>query len=826
MKTHFTIIMITFICFLTQNVKAAPVMGNDRIVVKFNLGVTLTYGRDADGRRTYGLPGFDVLNSTYGVKGVEKLFIGEYNNSMSQYYTVYFPIPPRDINTAIADYSNLAVVELAEPIYVPELFQTFPNDPLFNFEPEGNYWDGAPNVTKEQWYLYNDGDMNDDGIEDGTLRSDIHAPEAWNIQTGSSNVILGMIDTGLWWDHPDIINNLWTNSGEEGNPDELYQPWLSDDVDENDISGDWGDINNDGCPGDCGVDDDNDGGIDFEDQEIVESILNDDLDDDYDTTSEDEPDGLFDDSNNNGKDDDADVTAFYPELKIEDPSKWEYLSWFFNDRNEDGWWDFGEERPCNPDFGDCEGFNPPYENITQARGLKQTESFRHDYIDDWDGAAFDDDENGYVDDVISLVRDPGTGQHGTMVAGVAGAEGKPSDNTETIEGIAGVMWDCKIMPLLCGVIGSQLPQSLHYASKMEVNVVNMSVGVYSNSAIETAIQTAYTANIVLVAAAGNDDDEAILYPASHNSIISVASTDPYDVKANYSNYHEDLDVCAPGKWITRITPNPTTPYSTDNGGTSHASPQVAGLAGLIISEVPDISNDMVRDIIKQTANNIDALNPGYEGKLGDGRINAGAALQLIIDAPVAPSNLTLNNVGGNPYLNWDANEEADIKGYNLYKEVSIYIGPPRPLYDTQTFMNFTTNTSYTDNYFSISSGNDIVKYWVKAVDITNQKSGPSNNVQTTGQSWIQWKQVAEASIPKDYSLSPNYPNPFNPTTTIRYDLPEATYVSLVIYDILGRKVRTLRDSREVAGFKSVVWDGKDDAGNSVSTGIYIYLLKA
>ncbi|MFQ6608761.1 MAG: FlgD immunoglobulin-like domain containing protein, partial [Fidelibacterota bacterium] len=72
---------------------------------------------------------------------------------------------------------------------------------------------------------------------------------------------------------------------------------------------------------------------------------------------------------------------------------------------------------------------------------------------------------------------------------------------------------------------------------------------------------------------------------------------------------------------------------------------------------------------------------------------------------------------------------------------------------------------------------------------------------------------------------PNHPNPFNPTTTIRYDLPEPSYVSLVIYDILGREVRRLLDSRVDAGFKSVVWDGRDDTGNSVSTGIYIYMLR-
>ena len=68
----------------------------------------------------------------------------------------------------------------------------------------------------------------------------------------------------------------------------------------------------------------------------------------------------------------------------------------------------------------------------------------------------------------------------------------------------------------------------------------------------------------------------------------------------------------------------------------------------------------------------------------------------------------------------------------------------------------------------------------------------------------------------------DYPNPFNPTTTIRYDLPTNSKVRLIIYDILGRKVTELVTGRVVAGSHSVVWDGKDNFGNPVSSGVYIY----
>jgi hypothetical protein len=80
-------------------------------------------------------------------------------------------------------------------------------------------------------------------------------------------------------------------------------------------------------------------------------------------------------------------------------------------------------------------------------------------------------------------------------------------------------------------------------------------------------------------------------------------------------------------------------------------------------------------------------------------------------------------------------------------------------------------------------------------------------------------------LPTEYRLYQCFPNPFNPRTTIRYDLPEQTLVRLEIFDVSGRLVRKLVDSeREDAGRRWVVWDGTDDAGRSVSTGIYSYKL--
>lgn len=82
-----------------------------------------------------------------------------------------------------------------------------------------------------------------------------------------------------------------------------------------------------------------------------------------------------------------------------------------------------------------------------------------------------------------------------------------------------------------------------------------------------------------------------------------------------------------------------------------------------------------------------------------------------------------------------------------------------------------------------------------------------------------------ADIPITYDLYQNHPNPFNPATTIRYELPEASRVALTIYNIMGREVNTW-NLLEPPGYRQVVWDGRDGNGRPVPTGIYMYRIVA
>jgi len=155
--------------------------------------------------------------------------------------------------------------------------------------------------------------------------------------------------------------------------------------------------------------------------------------------------------------------------------------------------------------------------------------------------------------------------HGTHCAGIAGAV------TNNSKGIAGVSWNCKIMPVrngfkikyMSGTYGimenDDSANAIIYAADNGADVISMSWGGYFKSQlIKDALNYAYSNDVILVAAAGNDNSNAKLYPASYDNVISVAATSPDDTKALFSNYGETVDVAAPGEFILSTVPTQMT----------------------------------------------------------------------------------------------------------------------------------------------------------------------------------------------------------------------------------------------------------------------------
>jgi len=138
-------------------------------------------------------------------------------------------------------------------------------------------------------------------------------------------------------------------------------------------------------------------------------------------------------------------------------------------------------------------------------------------------------------------------------------------------------------------------------------------------------------------------------------------------------------------------------------------------------------------------------------------------------------------------------------------------------------------TLATANFASIDVGSESVPIFV---DIDNDGDFDLFVGEQDGGLYF-YRNVAPTSIssreiegfPNTFKLSQNYPNPFNPETTIQYQLPKTTQVKLTIYSLLGHTVATLVDKKQQAGFYSVDWDGKDDLGRIVASGVYLYRLE-
>lgn len=246
------------------------------------------------------------------------------------------------------------------------------------------------------------------------------------------------------------------------------------------------------------------------------------------------------------------------------------------------------------------------------------------------GNGVDDDGNGYVDDLRGWNFVSGTSDvwddngHGTLVAGIAAAR------TDNGVGIAGVCGNCRVMPVKVmqpsGAANySDIATGIVYAADKGARVINLALGGYADSrAVRDAIDYAIAKNVVVVGGAGNDDTSAPFYPAAYDDVIAVAGTTNTDTRTAFTNYGSWVDVSAPGEGI--LTTALGGDYLTTSG-TSMAAPSGAGLAGLLLTLHPDWTPAMVRLQLMQTADSIDHLNPGYEGKLGSGRLNAAQAVQ-------------------------------------------------------------------------------------------------------------------------------------------------------------------------------------------------------
>ncbi|MDY0269297.1 S8 family serine peptidase [Trichloromonas sp.] len=213
--------------------------------------------------------------------------------------------------------------------------------------------------------------------------------------------------------------------------------------------------------------------------------------------------------------------------------------------------------------------------------------------------------------------------HGTAVAGSAGAIGNNA------QGVAGVAWDNPLMPMVVldtsnYATYANIASAIIRAVDQGARVLNISIGGSSSSiTLQNAVNYAWSKGAVIVSSAANYSVSTPYYPAACENVLAISSTDKYDALSSFSNYGNWIDLAAPGSII--YTTNRGGGYGAWNG-TSFSSPIVAGLAGLIWSTNPELSNAEVVEILKQGADDLGTA--GFDTSFGFGRINVYNSLQL------------------------------------------------------------------------------------------------------------------------------------------------------------------------------------------------------
>lgn len=257
------------------------------------------------------------------------------------------------------------------------------------------------------------------------------------------------------------------------------------------------------------------------------------------------------------------------------------------------------------------------------------------------GNGIDDDRNGYIDDTrgwdfANNDADPmDDNGHGTHVAGIVGASGNNG------QGISGVTWNVKLMPLKfmdadgSGSLSDAI-EAVNYARTMGAKIINASWGGGGFSqALQRAISQFQTSGGIFVAAAGNESSNNATtpaYPANYTGVVSVGASTRSDLLAGFSNFGSNVTIVAPGSSILSTLPNNR--YGTLSG-TSMASPFVAGALALLWGQNPTASASAITQAVLEHTDNVLRGSTSQYGRLDVGK--AAAALKGNTSSPVDPN---------------------------------------------------------------------------------------------------------------------------------------------------------------------------------------------
>ncbi|QSE97252.1 S8 family serine peptidase [Fulvivirga lutea] len=324
--------------------------------------------------------------------------------------------------------------------------------------------------------------------------------------------------------------------------------------------------------------------------------------------------------------------------------------------------------------------------------------------------GIDDDGDGLVDnfagwDIADNDNNPvaDVDVHGTEVGAVSSAR------TNNGIGIAGTGYKSKFLPIKIFTSPANNfkfgYEAIALAADLGCKVINLSwgsAGSFSQFGQDVINYAVLEKDVVIIAAAGNTNEELDFYPASFDNVISVSASDINDEKTFFATFSHKVDMVAPGIEIYTATNGNT--YGGGRSGTSFSAPMVAGAAALVRARFPDLSAQQVMERLRATADDIYTIgtNSTYEGMLGKGRLNMLRALTDVTPSIRIDSSNYTNGLGNFAYRGDTLELHFQFKNYlDAFQsgEITISSNSPHVTFLTNTFNVASLSTlQSTDNF--------------------------------------------------------------------------------------------------------------------------------
>ena len=376
---------------------------------------------------------------------------------------------------------------------------------------------------------------------------------------------------------------------------------------------------------------------------------------------------------------------------------------------------------------------------------------------------------------------------------------------------------------------------IEWLERQGADVVNSSLGYnnwynYSDMNGITATTTiaadiAVSKGVVVVNSAGNEGNKSWRYmiaPADGFNVIAAGAVYSTGDLVSFSSRGPTYDgrtkpdVLAMGSSVHSVQPSTLADYG-EAGGTSLSSPLVAGVAALVLQAHPYLRPSQVRDALRNTASQASAPDNDY----GWGIINAYEAIFYHGLFFSSMPEIYTDEGAGHPV-------KTKVFSKNEINADSVYI---YYAIDGNQFQKLQMNAANEQNTFEatipLQTEGTEIKFYFYANDLETAKFHPFKAPETyfTYMAYDSTVILPENPLPEQFRLYQNYPNPFKKITTISYDIFEPGDAQLVIFNIIGQKVRTLKNDYHERNNYKLIWDGLDDHGNRVSAGLYLVQLK-